>query len=76
MPENPDTLYLKVLGIPPSPNRTISKKIDLYNYYENDAEDKEKWWVDSDGGVGTFLNEIVDEKEFDNNIKNPVSLGG
>ena len=28
-PENPDTLYLKVVGIPSSPKRTITKNIDF-----------------------------------------------
>ena len=32
LPKNPDTLYLKVVGIISSPNRTITKKIDLCDY--------------------------------------------
>ena len=48
-PENTDTLYLNVVGIPPYPKRTIKNKIDLCNYDENDEEDKEKWEVDYNG---------------------------
>ena len=31
-PENPDSSYLNVVGIPSSPKRTITKKIDFLNY--------------------------------------------
>ena len=45
-PENSDSLYLNMLVIPKSPKRTITKKIDFCNYYENCHEDKNKWEVD------------------------------
>ena len=35
LPENPDSFYLNVVGIPPSPARTITKKIYFCNYDEN-----------------------------------------
>ena len=30
-PENPDSLYLNIVGIPPYPKKTIKKKINFYN---------------------------------------------
>ena len=61
-PENLDTLYLNVVGIPPFPKRTITKKIDLCKHYDNYEEDKDKWVVDYDGYIGTFIDDIADEK--------------
>ena len=55
-------MYLNVVGIPPSLKRTITKKIDFFNYNENDEEDKYKWEVDYDGDFGPFLDAIADEK--------------
>ena len=52
------------------------ENIDFWNYDENDAADEEKWEVYSDGGVGPFLNVIADDKEFDDDRDNPVSMGG
>ena len=75
-PENPGTLYLKVLGIPSSPKRTITNKIDFCNYNENYAADKYKWEVDYDGEVSPFFDAIADEKEFNDVRENPVSMGG
>ena len=75
-PETPDSLYLNVVGIPPSPRRIITKKVDLCNYNENDEDDKYKWEVDYDGGVGPFFDDIEYEKEFDYYRENHVSMGG
>ena len=55
LPENPYTVYLKVVGITTSQKRTITKKIDLYNYGKNDVKDKDKWGVDYDGEVSPFF---------------------
>ena len=74
--DNPDTLYLNVVGIPPSPKRTIIKEIAFCNYDENYDIDKDKWEVDSDGEVGPFSSTITDEKEFENDRDNPVLMGG
>ena len=60
--ENLDTLYLIVVGIPSFSNITITKKINLGKYDENDSAYQEMWEVDSDGGVGDFLNSIAYEK--------------
>ena len=38
-PENPNTLYLNVVGIPPLPNITITSKVYLCNCDDNDEED-------------------------------------
>ena len=65
-----------MLGITPYPKRTITKNIDLYNYDENNEEDKDKRKVDSDGHAGPFFDAIADEKEFDDDRENPVSMGG
>ena len=73
-PEKPNTLYLKLVGIPSSQNRTITKKIDFCNYDENDAAYKENWEVDYDRLVGPFFSTIADEKEIDNVRDNPVSM--
>ena len=54
-PENPDTLYLEVVGVPPFPKRTITNKIYLCNCDENYEEYKYKREVDCDGEFGTFL---------------------
>ena len=75
-PQKTDSLYLDVVGISPSPRRTITKKIDFCNYNENDEEDKYKWYVDSDGDIGPFFYAITDKKEFDKEKENPVSMGG
>ena len=76
MPENSDTFYLKVVGIPSLPNRNITKKIYFCNYDENDVADKYRWGVDSNGLVGPFLYAIEDEKEFDDGRDNTVSMVG
>ena len=47
-PENPKTFHLNLVGIPPSPNRTITTNIYLCNCDENNEEDKDKWEVDYD----------------------------
>ena len=75
-PENPDTLYLRVVGIPSPPKRTIPKKIDFCNYDKKIVADEDKWEVDSDGEVGPFFDAIADEKEFDDGRESPVSMGG
>ena len=72
--ENLDTLYLKFLCIPSLPNRTITEKIYLCTYDVNDVSDQDKWEVDSGGGVGKILGVIADEKEFDNDRDNTVSM--
>ena len=53
-PENPDSSYLNVVGIPSSPKRTITKKIDFLNYEKNGEEGKDKWDIYSDGGLVRF----------------------
>ena len=58
------------------PNRTITKKIYFYNYDENYVEDTGKWGVGYDWVVGPFFFFIADEKEFDDDRENPVSMGG
>ena len=63
-------------SIPPSPKRTITNKIDLCNYNENDEEDKDKMKVDSVGDFSHSSNAVAYEKEFDNNRDNPVSVVG
>ena len=75
-PENIDTLYMKVLGITSFPKRTITKKINLCRYDENDVADQDKWEADDDGEVFPLLNNIAEEKEFDNERDNNVSMGG
>ena len=65
-----------MIFIPKIPKRTITKKIDLWNYYENDEDDKDKWEVDYVGDVGLFFDTIVYEKEFDDDRENPMSMGG
>ena len=74
--ENSDTLKLKVVGIPSSPKRTTTKKINLCNYDENDVADQDKGEVDYDGEVGPILDAISYEMEFDNDRDNPVSMEG
>ena len=74
--ENPDTLYLKVVGIPSSPKRNITKKIDLCNYSENYAVDKDEWEFYSDGEAVPFFNTISDHKDFDDDRENHFSVGG
>ena len=74
--ENPDTVYLEVVGIPPPPKRTITKKIDFCNYYENKVANKDKLDNDSDGGVDPFFNDIADKKVFEDGRDNPVSMEG
>ena len=64
LPENPENLYLKVVGIPPPPNRTITKKVYLCNYDENNATYKDNLNVDYDGVFGPFFDAIADEKEL------------
>ena len=54
-PENPDTLYPKVVGIPSLAKRNTTKKIYLCNYDEKYMAYRDKWEVDSDGEVGPFL---------------------
>ena len=76
MPENTDTLYLNVVGIPPSTKRPITNEIYFYNYDENYKEDKDKWEFDSDGESGPLFDTIADDKEFDNYRENTVSMGG
>ena len=61
-PENPGTLYLKVVGIPSSPKRTTTEKINFCNYGKNNVADQDKWEVDSNGAVGPFFDAIADEK--------------
>ena len=41
-PKNPDSLYLNVVVISPSPRLAVTKKICLCNYNENDQEDEDK----------------------------------
>ena len=55
---------------------TITKKINFCNYDENDVVDQNKWEVDYNGEVGTFFDTIAYQKEFDDDINNPVSTGG
>ena len=69
-------MYLNIVGIPPSPKRTITEKIDFCNCDENYNEDKYKWEVDYVGKFGTFFDDIADEKDFDDGRENPVSMGG
>ena len=57
-------------------SKLITKKIDLCNYDENDEENKYKWEVDSDGDAYPFFDAIADEKKFENNRENPLSMGG
>ena len=64
-PENTDTLYLEVVGIPLHPKRTTTKKIYFCNYDENGMVDQDKWEVDSYGEVGPLFDVISDEKKFD-----------
>ena len=52
------------------------KKIYFCNYGENDEEDKEKWEVGYDGEVGPFFDAIVDEKDYENDGENPLSMLG
>ena len=75
-PENTDNFYLNVVGIPTSPKRTITNKIDFYNYDEYDVKYKEKWEIDCDGDVSPFFGAIAYEKKFDDDRDNHVSLGG
>ena len=65
-----------MVGIPLHSKRTITKNIYFCNYKKNDEEDGDKCEVDSDGDVGTFFDSIEDEKEFDYNRENPVSMEG
>ena len=65
-----------MVGIPTSPRRTTTKKIHKCNYNENDKEDKDKWEVDYDGGVGPFFDATAYDKEFDDDRENPVSRVG
>ena len=58
------------------PKRTITKKIYFSKYDENYEEDKDKWEVDSGGGVDPFFGAIADVKYFDNDRENPVFTGG
>ena len=74
LPLNLYTLYLDVVGIPPSPKRTSKKKIDFWNYDENNEADKDNWGVDDYGKVGPFFNYIAEEKGFEGGIYNPVSM--
>ena len=74
--ENLDTLYLKVVGIPSSPKRTITKKINFCKYDKNGAADQYKWEVNYDGGVGTLFVAITDKKGFDDDRENLVSMEG
>ena len=53
-------MYLKVEGILSSLHRTMTKKIDLCNYDENDAANQDKWEVDSYGEFGPFFSAVVD----------------
>ena len=62
LPENPDSLYLNVVSIPQLPKRTITYKIDFWNYGENYKEDKDKWEVDYDRKVGPFFGAVAYEK--------------
>ena len=75
-PKNLDSLYLNVVGIPSSSERTTKKKIYFWNYDKNYEEDKDTWEVDFDGDFGPFFDAIVDEKEFDYGRENPVSMRG
>ena len=38
--------------------------------------DQDKWEADDDGEVFPLLNNIAEEKEFDNERDNNVSMGG
>ena len=63
-----------MVGIPSSSKRTITKKIDFLNYEKNGDEGKDKWDIYSDGGGWFVFHAISDEKEFDNDRKNSVSI--
>ena len=43
LPENIDTLYLKVVGFISLPKKSITKKIGFCNYNELDAEYQDMW---------------------------------
>ena len=75
-PENPDSLYLNVVHNTPFTNITITKKVYFCNYNKNDEDNKDKWEVDNDGDVGPFFYIISDEKDFEYDRYNPVSMGG
>ena len=76
LPENADTLCLKVVDIPSFPKITIIKKTNCCNDDDNNAVDQEKWEVDYDGEVGPFFDAITEGKDFDNKKENPLSTGG
>ena len=69
-------MYLKFVGIPSWPKKTITNKIGFCNYIENDETDHDKWEIDSDGKVDPFFNAIVDVTSFDNVRENHVSMRG
>ena len=75
LPENPYSLYLNMVGIIPSPNIIIMKKIGFCNYAKNNEDDKDKGEVDYDGDVGPFFHAIAYEKCFDGGKDNPTFVG-
>ena len=66
LPDNPDTLYLNIIPIPPSPKRTIISKIDLSKYIENDDYDKKSGRFIMIGKLVPFLMSFQIRRSFIN----------